>query len=83
MSTNDVTNTSDSNVQETKTYRVSEAAKILGRHPKTLQVWDRKGYFTTTRDEKNQRIYTQEQIDNFIERRKGQMRDGNKHIKRA
>lgn len=42
-----------------KTYKLGEAAKYIGRHPKTLEKYDKKGILKAYRTKTNRRYYTQ------------------------
>lgn len=46
--------------------KIGEAAKLLGVSVKTLQRWDDDGVFKALRNPKNQRYYTDEQIENYV-----------------
>lgn len=45
--------------------KVGEAAKKLGVSVKTLQRWDNEGVFVALRNPKNQRYYTEDQINEY------------------
>ena len=49
-----------------KTYKLGEAAKYIGRHPKTLEKYDKKGILKAYRTKTNRRYYTQSQLDNYL-----------------
>ena len=49
-----------------KIYKTGEAAKVLAVTPQTLQYWDRKGILKAHRTQTNRRYYTQEQLDNWL-----------------
>lgn len=50
---------------------IGEAAKYLGRAPKTLQAWDRDGVLHAAgRSPTNRRFYTKSQLNTFLGRRK-------------
>ncbi|MDF2950552.1 MAG: hypothetical protein K0S18_135 [Anaerocolumna sp.] len=50
--------------------KVGEVAKRLGVSVKTLQRWDNEGVFVALRNPKNQRYYTDEQIEQFASKAK-------------
>ncbi len=50
------------------TYTISDAARILKRHVKTLQKWDRDGILKAHRTETNRRYYTEDQLLLFLGR---------------
>jgi putative resolvase len=52
-----------------KIYKLSEAAKYLDIYPKTLQRWDRDGWLVAHRTQTNRRYYTQEQLDNWLNKK--------------
>ena len=54
----------------TKNYKLSEAADYLGVYPKTLQKWDYAGKLIAHRTKTNRRYYTQEQLDNWLNKKK-------------
>ena len=46
------------------TYRIAEAAKLLGVHPSTLRRWDKKGILTPSyRTPTGERRYTEADLD--------------------
>jgi len=45
---------------------LSEAARYVSRHPKTLQAWDRKGILISGRTITNRRYWTKQQLDEFL-----------------
>jgi predicted site-specific integrase-resolvase len=47
------------------TYTISEAAKILNRTVKCLQMWDRNGKLVSKRTKTNRRYYTEKQLLEF------------------
>jgi predicted site-specific integrase-resolvase len=49
-----------------KTYTVTEAASILNRTVKCLQLWDRHGKLKANRTKTNRRFYTADEIKNFL-----------------
>ena len=54
----------------TKNYKLGEAAKYLDVYPKTLQKWDRTGQLVAHRTKTNRRYYTQEQLDDWLNKKK-------------
>ena len=54
----------------TKIYKLGQAAKYLGYHPKTLEKYDVNGTLVAHRTKTNRRYYTQEQLDNFLNKQK-------------
>lgn len=46
--------------------KISEAAKILNVHIKTLQRWDRVGILKAKRTPTNRRYYTEQMLEEFI-----------------
>lgn len=53
----------------TKNYKLGEAAKYLDVYPKTLQKWDRTGQLVAHRTKTNRRYYTQEQLDDWLNKK--------------
>jgi putative resolvase len=51
-----------------KRYKLGEAAKYIGRHPKTLEKYDNKGILKAYRTKTNRRYYTKKQLDDFLNR---------------
>lgn len=49
-----------------KRYKLGEAAKYIGRHPKTLEKYDNKGILKAYRTKTNRRYYTKKQLDDFL-----------------
>lgn len=49
-----------------KFYKLGEAAKYIGCHPKTLEKYDREGTLVAYRTKTNRRYYTKEQLDDFL-----------------
>ena len=47
------------------TYTITDAARILKRHVKTLQKWDRDGTLVANRTSTNRRYYTEDQLKKF------------------
>jgi len=47
----------------------SEAARRLKIHPFTLKRWDESGKLVPIRDSSGKRLYTEEQVAEFIQRR--------------
>ncbi len=45
---------------------ITEAARLVGLHVKTLQRWDRDGKWLAKRTSTNRRYYTQEQVDEYL-----------------
>jgi putative resolvase len=54
------------NVSMNEFYTVSQFAKKIGKHIKTLQVWDRKGIFKARRTPTNRRYYTHEDYERYM-----------------
>lgn len=52
-----------------KFYKLGEAAKYIGCHPKTLEKYDRDGTLVAYRTKTNRRYYTKEQLDDFLGKR--------------
>ena len=48
------------------TYTITDAARILKRHVKTLQKWDRDGTLVANRTSTNRRYYTEDQLKLFL-----------------
>lgn len=48
-------------------FSLGKAAAYLGRHPQTLQRLDREGVLVPSRTSTNRRVYTQEQLDAYLE----------------
>jgi DNA-binding transcriptional MerR regulator len=46
--------------------KIGEVAKKLGVSVKTLQRWDNEGIFVALRNPKNQRYYTEEQLEEYL-----------------
>ena len=57
-------------INMTKIYKLGQAAKYLGYHPKTLEKYDVNGTLVAHRTKTNRRYYTQEQLDNFLNKQK-------------
>lgn len=49
-----------------KRYKLGEAAKYIGRHPKTLEKYDNKSILKAYRTKTNRRYYTKKQLDDFL-----------------
>lgn len=49
-----------------KRYKLGEAAKYIGRHPKTLEKYDNKGILKAYRTKTDRRYYTKKQLDDFL-----------------
>lgn len=45
---------------------ITEAARLMGLHVKTLQRWDRAGRLVSQRTSTNRRYYTQQQVDEYL-----------------
>lgn len=52
-----------------QTYNVTQAAKILNRTVKCLQLWDRQNKLTSFRTATNRRYYTEEQLNKFLNKK--------------
>ena len=46
-------------------YRINEFAKLVGRSVKTLQRWDNEGKLVAHRTPSNQRVYTEQQLNEY------------------
>ena len=51
-----------------KILKPQEVAKQLGISVKTLQKWDKEGTFKALRNHNSRRYYTQDQVDEYINR---------------
>ena len=51
---------------EKEIYTTSQFAKKIGKHLKTLQMWDRKGIFKARRTPTNRRYYTHEDYARYL-----------------
>ena len=51
-----------------KIYKTGQAAKYLAVTPITIQAWDRNGTLKAHRTKTGRRYYTQEELDNFLNR---------------
>lgn len=49
-----------------KFYTVSQFAEQIGVNPATLRRWDNNGTLPALRTPTNQRVYTQEQLDDYM-----------------
>lgn len=52
-----------------KIYKLGQAAKYLGYHPKTLEKYDKAGTLVAHRTQTNRRYYTQQQLDDFLNKK--------------
>jgi len=55
-----------------KKYSISQTAKLLNLHPKTLRRWENKGKFASKRTLGNQRRYSQQDINQLQKIKQGQ-----------
>ena len=46
-------------------FKISQAAKYLGKSVTTLVTWDAKGILVAFRDENNHRVYSRPQLEEF------------------
>ena len=47
-------------------YKPKDFSKLIGVSVKTLQRWDKEGILVAKRNPKNRRFYTQEQLEDYM-----------------
>lgn len=68
---------------EGKHYTLSQFAKRINVHVKTLQTWDRKGIFKARRTPTNRRYYTEQDYEAYLKggKRTGEASTGDGRVK--
>ena len=54
-------------VEVAERYRIAEAARLLGVHPQTLRLWERKGVIEPATRQRGLRVYTAKDLQRIRE----------------